>query len=186
MSSLPLLNQNAFASVGPPQSWARTPFGPYVPFAFIPARTPRACMTPDEGSVERDVDGAGAADDLAVVVDRLATGCRELLLDRDRRAGVERGDDADLRTGRDALLGLRKLLLRVVQRVHDRRLDARLLEPVDERRLVELLPPDRRLRVRQEGRTPSPSEPCARSRRSRRRRRQRRPRQLRRGAPRTS
>ncbi len=55
----------------------------------------------------------------------------------------------DLRTGRDALLGLRKLLLRVVQRVHDRGLDARLLERVDERRLVELLPPDRRLRVRQ-------------------------------------
>ncbi len=55
-----------------------------------------------------------------------------------------------LRAGGDALLGLRELLLRVVQRVHDRGLDARLLEGVDERRLVELLPPDGRLRVRQE------------------------------------
>ena len=46
MSSFPLLNQKAFASVGPPQSWAMTPFGPYVFFAFMPAITPRACMRP--------------------------------------------------------------------------------------------------------------------------------------------
>ena len=46
MSSLPLLNQNAFASVGPPQSCATTPSGPYVPLAFMPARTPRACRRP--------------------------------------------------------------------------------------------------------------------------------------------
>ncbi len=48
--------------------------------------------------VERDVDGAGAADDLAVVVDRLAAHCGELLLDGDRGAAVEVGDDADLRS----------------------------------------------------------------------------------------
>ena len=42
-SSFPLLNQNAFASVGPPHSWATTPFGPYVFFATMPLMTPRAC-----------------------------------------------------------------------------------------------------------------------------------------------
>ena len=46
MSSFPLLNQNAFASVGPPHSSATTPFALYVFFAFIPAMTPRAWMRP--------------------------------------------------------------------------------------------------------------------------------------------
>ena len=73
------------------------------------------------GPVERDVDGAGAADDLAVVVDRLAAHGGELLLDRDRGAAVEIGDDADLRARPDALVGLCDLLLRLTQRVHDRR-----------------------------------------------------------------
>ena len=107
-------------------------------------------LAPDRVAVERDVDGARPADDLAVVVDRLAADGGELLLDRDRRAGVERRDDADLGTVRDALLGLRELLLRVVERVRDRRLDASGLEGLGERRLVELLPADRRLGVRQQ------------------------------------
>src|SRR4029078_7984247 len=45
-SSCPLLNQNAFASVGPPHSWAMTAFGPYVFFATMPLITPRAWMRP--------------------------------------------------------------------------------------------------------------------------------------------
>ena len=49
----------------------------------------------------------------------------------------------------DALLGLRELLLRLTQRVHDRRRHLRLLESADECRLVELLPPHRCRGVRQ-------------------------------------
>ena len=44
-ASLPLLNQNAFWSVWPPHSSATVP-PCYVPFAFMPARTPLAWAAP--------------------------------------------------------------------------------------------------------------------------------------------
>src|ERR1700722_1047384 len=68
-ASLPLLNQNAFWSVWPPQSSATTGFELYLPLA-------------DGLAVERDVDGGGATEHLAVIVDRLATLGGEQLLDR--------------------------------------------------------------------------------------------------------
>ena len=45
-ASLPLLNQNAFWSVSPPQSSATMLLFLYVCFAFIPAMMPLACALP--------------------------------------------------------------------------------------------------------------------------------------------
>ena len=81
----------------------------------------------DRRAVERDVDRGGAADDLAVVVDRLAALRREELLDRRGGAVVERRLDDDLRARGEAGLRLGLLLRRVVEGVVDRRRDAGLL-----------------------------------------------------------
>ena len=161
---MPLLNRNAFASVGPPQSCATTPFGAVRPLRLHAGENAQGLQAADEVAVERHVDGAGAADDLTVVVDRLAADGRELLLDGDRRALVDIGDDPDLRASRDALLGLREHLLRLTERVHDGRGQAGLLEGVLERRRVELLPAHGRRRVRQQDaylRRARPARGCA-------------------------
>src|SRR5262249_30073869 len=67
-----------------------------------------------------------------------------------RRPGVDRSDDQDLRAVRDALIGLRLLLLRVALRIHDAGGNACGLERLDERRRVEQLPANRCLGVRHE------------------------------------
>ena len=102
----------------------------------------------DGVAVEGRIEDGDAAFDLAVVVDRLDALLQCGLLDRGSGAGVDRRDDQDLRAGGDALVGLRLLLLRVALSVDDSRGDMGRLERLLERRLVELLPAHRRLRVR--------------------------------------
>ena len=85
-----------------------------------------------------------------VVVDRLDLPRRRGLDDRAARARIEARQQDHLGTVREALVGLRALPLGVTLRVHDGRRDVRLLEGGDERRTVLRLPPDRRLRVRQQ------------------------------------
>src|SRR5260221_860651 len=108
----------------------------------------RALEDADARVVERHIERGRAALDLTVVVDRLDALRTGGLLDRRGGAGVDRRDDEDLRTVGDALVGLRLLLLRVALSVHDARRNAGRLERLDQCRLVELLPADRRLRVR--------------------------------------
>src|SRR5436190_17160876 len=93
-------------------------------------------------AVEADVDLGDAAHDLAVVVDRRAPCLRELLLDRNRRALGDVGDDGNLRVARQTRIRLRDHLLRIVQRVRDRVGHLRLLQGLGEVRCVELLPAD--------------------------------------------
>src|SRR5581483_3724134 len=92
-----------------------------------------ALQDTDGVAVERRVEHSRAALDLPVVVDRLDALLERRLLDRGRRARVDRGDDQDLRAVRDALVGLRLLLLRVALRVHDARRDLGRLERLDQR-----------------------------------------------------
>jgi hypothetical protein len=80
-ASLPLLNQNAFWSVWLPE------LGDLAALLVGVLRLHRLDDTgglrlADELAVERVVDRGRAADDLAVVVDRLAALRREELLDR--------------------------------------------------------------------------------------------------------
>ena len=104
----------------------------------------------DRVPVERDVDGGRPALDLAVVVDRLDALRGRGLLDRGGGARVDRRDDQDLGTVRQALVRLRALLLRITLRVDDRVADAGCLERLRHRRTIELLPADRRLRIREQ------------------------------------
>src|SRR5213076_2093355 len=83
----------------------------------------RSLEDADRVAVERGVQHRAAALDLAVVVDRLDALRRRRLLDGRGRAGVDRGDDQDLRAVGDALIGLRLLLLRVALGVDDARAD---------------------------------------------------------------
>ena len=101
-------------------------------------------------AVEGHVDGRGAAEHLAVVVDRLPARRSERLLDCRGGAVVQRGLDDHLGTGGEARLSLCFLLLWVVQRVRDRVGHAGRLQCLGDRRSVELHPPHGRLRVRQE------------------------------------
>src|SRR5438445_343463 len=101
-------------------------------------------------TVESHVDLRDAADHLTVVVDRRPA-CRcELLLDRDRRALGDVGHDGHLRPGRQARIGLRDHLLRIVQRVRDRVGHSGGLQGLGEVRRVKLHPADRRLGVRKQ------------------------------------
>src|SRR5579862_238116 len=118
-----------------------------LPFSLETGEDAVRLRLADGLAVERDVDGRGAAEHLAVVVDREAALRREQLLDRRGGAVVERGLDDDLRAGGEARLRLRLLLLRVVQRVGDRGGHARGLERLREVRSVEVDPAHRRLGV---------------------------------------
>ena len=126
--SYPPLNRNAFASSWPPFSSATT--APFLPFRRV--GDGGALQHADRVAVERRVQHGGAALDLAVVVDRLDALRGGRLLDRRSRAGVDRGDDQDLRAVGDALVGLRLLLLRVALRVDDACGDAGGLEGLDQ------------------------------------------------------
>src|SRR6266542_586764 len=93
-------------------------------------------------TVEGDVHLRDTADHLTVVVDRLTAGPCELLLDRDRRALGDVGDDGHLRPAGQTRIGLRDHLLRVIQRVRDRVGHSSLLQGLGEVRRVKLHPPD--------------------------------------------
>ena len=145
--STPPLNRYEFASSWPPHSEATTGCEPYLPAFFRPLTTPWPWSTPTVVAVERRVQDGRAALDLAVVVDRLDALRKGCPLDRGRGAGVDRGDDQDLRAVGDALIGLRLLLLRVALGVDDAGRDMGGLEGLLQVRPVELLPADRRLGV---------------------------------------
>ena len=136
-------------SVWPPFSSATTGLLPYVPVRLEAGDDALALQHADGLAVERDVDRGLAARDLAVVLDDLGARLGGAL-DRERRAGVERDEDDDLGAVREALVGLRLLLLRITVGVVDHVRDAGLLEGGDERRAILGLPAHRRLRVRQQ------------------------------------
>src|SRR5215211_2288055 len=106
-----------------------------------------ALQNADLLALERDVDVADAADDLAVVLDDLCALRLRRLLDRERGAEVERDEHDDLGAVREALVGLRALLLSVTVGVGDRVGDPCLLGSSHECRTVLRLPADRCLRV---------------------------------------
>src|ERR671934_1662034 len=80
---------------------------------------PPALQLADLHVVERDVVGRLAAHDEPVVVDDLRAAAHGEVGDRSARGRVELVEQDHLRTLRQALLGLRPLLLRIVVRVQD-------------------------------------------------------------------
>src|SRR5205085_4847983 len=109
-----------------------------------------ALELPDLHVVEGDVVGRLAADDEPVVVDDLRAAADREVGDRGARSRVELVEQDDLRALRQALLGLRLLLLRVGVRVQDGRGDAGRLERLAQVRRVEERVARRRLRVGQQ------------------------------------
>ena len=101
-------------------------------------------------AVERDVDRGDAALGLAVVVDRRNALRLRGLLDRRRRARIERDLDDHLGAVTEALVGLRHLLLRVLVGVVELGTDTSRLERSLQRRGVVMHPPDRGCRVGQQ------------------------------------